>query len=309
MTITIVTDDDAQTNIRKSGLSGKVRKSFDSYDDAAKAFEQVSEAAEKHGLPVAAIPRTVTQTVNGQEVEVDVYEGCEAIIATVGARKRNPQTGKMIPGIRGVVMFPAPRLETLLAEMDGNEKVVDWLDKIVEKELSHVAFRPLRVSESDEGFLQAVDKMPTSIDAYVISGRVGVDTDTFDIVWPEMRKYLREVQPALYGLLPTKAEVLKCIRSKSYALATEEALEKASAFTFIASQMIEGCKTFKDSKGNPDPLDPTSLVDFVNGRDELHLQPPQARDFSNLPDFSQMTGGFASDEDDGDDDEEGGDDE
>lgn len=270
---TILLDEDKITAIKKASTGGVMRKVYDSIDEAKAAFEKGKTLAEKEGLPVVS-------------VDESKFDGMQAAVAVVGARKRNSK-GTMDSGIRALVLFPVPTAEQFI------ESARDWVAKIAEKEAAHVAFRNLRNAESDDELIQAVDKMPVTVEEYVAShrGGEGIDTETFDAIWSDARKFLKEKMPALADLLPQKGEALKALRSKEYAESDPQLapLEERGVFAFLGKFLIQVAEAWQDDKGEPAPLDTTAIQEWLDNRDTLILpkRAPAEKDFSVLENLDE----------------------
>ena len=253
-----------QIDAIKAPLGGKVRKIFDSYKDAKAAFDKAAAAA-GDSIPTHAAPKELFQ------------DGINACVAVVGMRQR--VGAKMESGIRGLVLFAMPSVDAFVSEAG------EWIQKIVEKEAAHVAFRRLRNAETTEEMESAFAEMPADVNAYVTQYTGdGLDTDAFDAIWSPMRAALKESMPALASLLPQKGEVLKSIRSAAYARDEHPELEEKGVFVFLGKSAINGCAGFKDAEGNDAPIDASAIVEWLAKRDELVLatRKPQEKDFSQL---------------------------
>ena len=68
--------------------------------------------------------------------------------------------------VKAIVVAPIPSTEQLLESEAGRL----WIDKILQKELNHVAVRHLRDAENVE---TVIDQIPTTLDGYITSGRDG----------------------------------------------------------------------------------------------------------------------------------------
>jgi hypothetical protein len=247
-----------------------MRRVYESYADAKAAFDAAAAIAKPLNL-------------GAFEADPEAFADSEntlAAVAVVGSRDRNA-AGKMESGIRAVVLFPMP---TAAAFVAGAES---WIAKIVEKEAAHVAFRNLRNAESMEELAAAAQAMPTDVATYVAEharGGEGLDTDAFDTVWNPLRKMLKEAMPELVDLLPQKGEVLKAIRSKSYAESEHNALEARGVFIYLGNMLVKAAEGWTDEKGESDPIDATAIKDWLAERDTLEIKKPVAteKDFSVL---------------------------
>jgi hypothetical protein len=236
------------------------RKTFATPEEAVAALtDAAGKTSNFFGLPVAIAGMNPDNTLN-----TDAYKGALATLATVGARVKDAK-GKALIGIRGIVMFPIPTVETFLA---AGESGANFVAKVIEKEAALMAFRPLRDPATHEAFIRAVGEVPTTVDNYLTeNARTGGGGDaTFDALWKDLRDSLKVNYDALVRQLPTKAEVVKCIRSASYANETQPALESRGIFVKLANMVIKGA-----AKAQPTPLDTTGISDWLAGRDTLNL--------------------------------------
>lgn len=283
---------DSQIEALTKAFDGQ-RNEYPTLEAAMAKLESINAAKETEGLfglPVAVVGYDESK----DEVDPATYEGSRAVLALVGARNVKNQDGKERNSFKAVVVYPIPTLESFLSVTAEQlaampENVRAWLDKIIVKEASHVAFRNFREANTMAELMNGAKAAPKSIEEYVTASARdggGLDTDTFDALWGTFRTMLRKQQPALFDLLPQKPEVIKAIRSKAYAEAQEEtaALESKGVFQRIGEMLIVGAKNNKDKDGNPAPLDESTLVDWLAGRDSLVItkEAPKAKDFSVL---------------------------
>ena len=268
------------------GKAMKQRNVLPTLADAIALMEKAANATSNfYGLPVAI----VGYDPESGEVDPAVYEGNHAVLAYVGARKVKFGTGKEAVernSVKAVVIYPVPKLESIIA---GGDAATDWLDKIVMKEASHVAFRNFRDANTVADLMNGAAAAPKTVDDYVTASSregSGLDTDTFDALWGSFRTMLRKKQPALYDLLPSKPEVINALRSKSYAESQDELapLEEAGVFLRIGAAIIQGAQNNKDKDGAPAPLDASAIESWLAGRDTLEIKKaaPKAKDFSVL---------------------------
>lgn len=259
-----------------TGNDARVRHIFEKTEDAKKAFESASKLAAENGLP------------SWSAADDKFGDGMTACVALVSSREDAPG-GKKQQGIKAVVMFPMPTIHTFLslkpnALKDADSKALDWMKKVVEKEAAHVAFREVRDCSTTEEFQQMAEKIPASVDDYVIAhtrGGDGIDLTTFNTIWSDYRVGLKEEMPVLVEALPSKQEIIKCLRSKPYALRTESELEKRGAFVYILNKLIEACGLWQNAEtGQPEPLESDTLEEWLAERDEF--DPYKAVDYSKL---------------------------
>lgn len=243
-----------------------------SYDLAKAAYDAAAKIATEAGIIAMECPTEITNDAG--EVTARPFENMLATVAVVGARDRDKVTGKMESGIRAVVLFPLPPLS---AYLEGGDDAMAWLDKLAEKESAHVAFRKLRQADSTEEFEVAFNAMPRTVEQFIAeyAGAESVDTETFDELWSDVKKLLIDRNMSgLVGIFPPKAEFIKCLRSKAYALDStkkNEELEKAGAFVYVGKVAIALAAAAKNEAGEPEPMDSSSIEEWLNTRDTFTL--------------------------------------
>lgn len=268
--LNVLTNETSIDSITKA--LGASRKVYTNIADALVTLGAAAEATESfHGLPVALVG------VDGEgNADPAVYnDSVMVVVATVGTRVDG--TAKKINGLKGIVVFPMPTLESYLANDDGRT----WLEKIAEKESAHVAFRAFREADSEEAFLDGVTRAPQSVEDFVTGATRSdaVDDETFSLVWKALRLRLGKEKAALAKLIPTKPEVVKAIRSAVYAASEHPELESKGVFKWLANLVIVGAKAEK--------LDTSSIESWLAGRDTFVITKakPTENDFSVLDDL------------------------
>lgn len=294
--VAVLTDEAAVDSIKKAATGGKMRNVHDSFDAAIAAFQKGAAECEKHGVPALFNPAlffttdsdgNVQTDDNGNPVMLDTAAESRFAVAVVGAREK--VGNKIESGIRALVIFPIPTLAQFIASGEA------WLNKIAEKEAAHVAFRSLRQAVT-LGELEAANaSMPFDVEGYIASYNSGdgLDTETLDAVWSDVRKFIKSEAAALYGVMPAKQEVIKSIRSASYAMQEHPELEKRGMFVnVIAALVIRAAESWKDNDGNPTPLDASAIQDWIENRDTTHIAQRQVaeKDFSALDGFDLNLG-------------------
>lgn len=252
------------------------REVFPTLADALAKLEKAADATEAfYGLPIQ-----VAGTGDDGEVNESLYEGQRAALAFISAKG---DAEKKIPtGIKGVVIFPVPTIEQFSAFPEG----LDFLNKVTEKEIALVAFRRFREASTLYEFMSGVNSVPMSAADYATESRRGLNTDTFDTVWPHFRTALKAKMPALHDLLPNKKTFLDALRSKAYAESNDETspLESAGWFVKLGNLLIRAAETNKNAKGESEPLDATVIRNWLDTRDTLTLEREGAKpkDFTIL---------------------------
>jgi hypothetical protein len=180
--------------------------------------------------------------------------------------------------LKAVVVAPIPKLETVLAD----ESARQWLiDKVLRKELNHVAVRQLREAEDVS---TVIDQMPTTLTGYIESGRSGGgQMEAFNVLYKPVNATMSAKLPvwAKYRLI--KSELKKAMESKAYADTIYAALEDyrgQSLFVAAINLAISAAKR----KG----IDPTIFERWLATRDQKVYDPAQAEDEDEL-DLDNLT--------------------
>lgn len=145
-------------------------------------------------------------------------DGMAVMVATLRRTAKPGSPG----GIKAIVVTPVPTLEGLLALDTGKL----WVERIIQKELNHVAVRALREAEDVS---TVVDQMPDTLEAYISTARDsgGGILETFN----ELFKLIKSTLGAKIAVwnkanLP-KNELKRAMESKAYAEEYYPALEAA----------------------------------------------------------------------------------
>lgn len=176
-------------------------------------------------------------TTEGTRVAVS-FIGVRGIETTELNEKGEP---KKANGAKGLAIYPLFNVDAINSSESGG----DWLWKIIEKEMSHVAFRGVRNVDRNstlEELSAAALQMPVNVEDYVEeSRREAIDSSAFDDTWANFRKLLKG-EPSttlLVEALPQKQEVVKALRSQAYAKENYGDLEQMGAFVFIGNTMVK----------------------------------------------------------------------
>lgn len=113
--------------------------------------------------------------------------------------------------VKAIVVAPIPRVNALLESDEGRK----WVEKILHKELNHVAVRHLRDAED---VTTVTDQIPTTLDAYII-GREGGGglLEAYDELYKQVNATLATKLPVWAKARFTKGELRKALESKGYA--------------------------------------------------------------------------------------------
>lgn len=179
--------------------------------------------------------------------------------------------------VKAIVVTPVPRLEAIL----NNEVAKDWLVKIIEKELNHVAVRNLRKADS---VADVIDTMPTTLEAYVTSAREGTSgiLEAFESLWRKIRDAIATKVPAFKRANLSKKEFRRALESSAYAgqyyVALEDRGEQPSLFV-LANQL--GAMQAKAAG-----LDAAIFNKWLAGRDEKVIDVQEDEEDFDLDDLA-----------------------
>lgn len=192
-----------------------------------------------------AVLRNVPRTING---------------------KREPTT------IKAIVVTPVPTLAALMADDVGSA----WVQKVIDKELNHVAVRPLRDAENLE---TAIAMVPTTRDQFITSSRdAGGIMDSFNELYKTINDKMGGGAPIWAKARLIKAELKKAMESAAYALeyypALEDRGEKESLFVLAIKFGQALCK----HKG----LDSAIFDKWLATRDQQTLKATEDDDSEDL---------------------------
>lgn len=190
-------------------------------------------------------------------------------------------------GVKAIVVAPIPSLDYLLADTAGRA----WVEKIIQKELNHVAVRALRDAED---ISTVVDQMPTTRDAYISSarGEGGGILETFNELYKAINATLSSKIPVWAKARLIKSDLKKCFESKGFAQEYFPALEnrgegKPSLFVMALQLGIASAK----QKG----LDPTIFERWIESRDAKVFNPAEEADDDDL-DIENLTESLMADD-------------
>lgn len=222
----------------------------------------------------AHIATAAAKTENFYGLKIAVGNGVETaarlVCATVGVRDKG--NGKDIParnGIKAIVIFKQPSVAEFLA--DESEAARGFVQKLVEREATDVAFSGIRAAETGADLETIMAGLPDTIGGIVENARQSAAGATsFDIMWADFRKaFLKPKYKTLDDALPQKPDVLKAIKSKAYALANPltNPIETHDYFAKIANIMIQMAKQWKNDDGEVVALDTSDMQSWVENRD------------------------------------------
>lgn len=222
------TAESAKPKTTLEGMSGY--RTFPNPEEAtaylSKCSEDFSDFAEQPFAMVGLLPDgSFNPEVYTSDMRVRV-----AVLRNVPrtvAGKREPTT------IKAVVVTPVPTIPSLLGidsdtwEIIKDSPSVGFVTKTLDKELNHIAVRPLRDAEN---LGTAMEQVPTTLAGFIESNRdVGGIQETFNELYKTINDTLSKQVPLWSKARLIKAEMKKAMESKAYALEYYPALEDRGA--------------------------------------------------------------------------------
>lgn len=176
-------------------------------------------------------------------------------------------------GTKAVIVTPVPTLEYLLSDDAGTQ----WVKKIIEKELNHVAVRALREAED---ISTVVDQMPTTRDGYISSARDsgGGIMLAFDELYKLINATLAAKVPAWNKARLVKGELKKAMESAGYASEYYAALEERTNKKGEPESLFVVAATIGASAAKKKGLDPTIFERWLATRDAKKFTAPEESD-------------------------------
>lgn len=243
------------------------RRLFDTVEEAAAYLNLCSETfVDFDKIPVASVGLGLAEDNETLEFDPAVYlpgkmrVGISTLKATEAAKAGDKKTR----AVKAIVIAPFPTREYLLEDKAGQ----DWVDRILAKELNHVAVRELR----DAADVSTVtDRMPTTKTAYIESARASTGmTASFDALYKTINDIIGASVPMWKKAKLVKAELRKAMESKGYAEeyypALEAPTEKRPGLFVMASQL-------GISAAKKEGLDPTIFERWLATRDQKVTAP------------------------------------
>lgn len=180
--------------------------------------------------------------------------------------------------VKAIVVAPIPKVSALLESEEGRK----WVDKILHKELNHVAVRHLRDAEDVS---TVVDQIPTTLDGYITSGREGGGgiLEAYDELYKQINATLGAKLPVWSKARFTKGELKKALESKGYASEYYPAVEDYKGSSLFETALQLGIAAAK-RKG----LDPTIFERWADTRNNKTFTPGEDEDEDNL-DLDSLT--------------------
>lgn len=198
--------------------------------ESRRMFANVEEAAAYLNAESAkyadfnSVPQVIRGMIESTDEEGNISADFDPAIYTPDTRvmvallanrgEINPATKERGPStVKAIVVTPVPTLEAILADPAG----LEWAQKIIDKELNHVAVRPLRTADDVD---TVADQMPLTLADYVTSSResTGGIMETFNSMFKGIIATVGQKSTAWAKYRLTKSDLKRAMESKAFAL-------------------------------------------------------------------------------------------
>ena len=240
------------------------RRIFASIDEATQYLSAAADTFTDFGeIPIAA-PGMDSEG----NFDAEMYADKDVMVSVLRAGRK----------VKAIVVAPIPKVQQLLDSDEGRK----WVDKILHKELNHVAVRHLRDAEDVS---TVVDQMPTTLDGYITSGREGGGgiMEAYDELYKQINATLAAKLPVWSKARFTKGELKKALESKGYASEYYPAVEDYKGASLFETALQLGVAAAK-RKG----LDPTIFERWAETRDAKAFNPAEDDEDESL-DLDSLT--------------------
>lgn len=198
----------------------------------------------------------------------DFEKASRLVVATVGVRDKEAKRN----GYKAIVIFEQPTIQDFLT--DTSDEAIAFVNKLVEREATDVAFSGIRTAETYDDMLTVMTGLPTTVQDIVTISRAsgGAGDSIFGEFWADFRKGVLKTKYAkLDEALPQKPEYIKALRSASYAKANPATaeLEARGYIKAIGELFIKAVEQIAAQAG--EEVDTDTVKGWIRGRDELNI--------------------------------------
>lgn len=215
----------------------------------------MADFADFNSYPVAAPGLSVNAETNALVFDPEVYSDGTAIMVSVLTQRAEEEGARS--SVKAIVIAPVPTFSAILANPEG----AAWMQRIVEKELNHVAVRQLRKAED---IAEAVDSMPKTLTDYISSDRgTGGILQAYEELWRPIKNNMGKLSRSWKLMNLSKKELRRALESSAYAseyYPTLEESKQGSLFVFALNGLIDHAKK--------NGFDPTIFERWLSGRNE-----------------------------------------
>lgn len=211
----------------------------------------------------------------------------DVMVATLRAQKGS----KTYRGraVNAIVIAPVPKIDVLLSREDGRQ----WVEKILHKEMNHVAVRALRDAEDVS---TVIEDIPTTIVGYISTSREGGSTllEAFNELWKPVNDILKSKVPVWNKARLIKSDFKKCCESRGFALEYYSALEDRGEGK---DSLIVGALNLMISAAKKKGLDATIFERWLATRNAKTYDASQEDDDLDNLDFDDLADSLLEEQD------------
>lgn len=233
------------------------RRTFPNPDEAIAYIGKAMQDYPDFGNYPVAAPGVSINEEGGLDFDADVYTDDTRVMVAV-LTQRGEKAGES--SVKAIVITPVPTYDSILSNPEGRA----WAERILDKELNHVAVRQLRKADD---IADVVDSMPKTLADYITSERAGGGIlQAFEDLWRPIKTNMAKLSRSWRLANLSKKELRRACESAAYAEEYYPTLEKSkqgSLFVFALNGMIAQAKK--------DGLDPTIFQRWLDGRDEKKI--------------------------------------
>lgn len=196
------------------------RRLFNTTDEAIAYLATCqTDFADFGNYPIAA-PGLSSDEDGTLTFDPEIYnESMQIAVATLKERGEGANSST----VKAIVIYPSPSVAALIESGAG----LDWIGALVAKEANHVAVRQLRKASGADEIAEAIQQMPTTLEAYTTAGResTGGALEVYNDLWQTIKKGIAERSKPFQIANLSKKELRKSMESASYAAAVYPTLE------------------------------------------------------------------------------------
>lgn len=229
------------------------------------------EAVQKAVLAVVGDSVPVLYAGKDNDPKALQETGADSFAVGMVQQQRKDSKGDTASVYRALAFWPLFSVNQLI---EAGEEAIAWVEKLIDKETSHVTFRPLRNVDDSLDLTQHTGEMPTTITDLIAShaSATRINNEMLTDLWPVVWDIINGRNPKAARFLPSRkaiAQVSKALRSADWARRnTPEAEEKDFWNLLIAPLLFKVGASDKvvDEEGEPIEHDMSVLEGWLEKR-------------------------------------------
>lgn len=234
------------------------RMLFDTVDDAGAYLAKCqTDFADFNSYPFAGVG------IDEEGFDPEIYTADMRVAVAILTQRGE---GSQPSTVKAIVVYPSPTIAAIMGTATGS----DWLTGILEKEINHVAVRQLRKADDADAIADAIQTMPTTVEAYTTSGResTGGILATFNDLWQLIKKGISAKSSPFRLANLSKKELRKSLESSAYAMAVYPKLEDRTNKRGEPESLFVIAATYGQLLAKGKGLDTTVFDRCLSQRDE-----------------------------------------